>query len=332
MENTKLVTVIITTYGIPDKLPRAIESVLSQSYNHIELIVVDDNGNDSVFQKQTEKVMKKYEGKVCYIQHEKNKNGSAARNTGINHSNGEYISFLDNDDVILPDRIRNSVAYLEEHPNYECIFTGVLIYNNGYFIDCVKDIDTKNLLEGILLGKATIGTGSNLFFTKHVVDTIGLFDERFTRFQDLEYIIRVLNKFNACSINDILIIKEGGGHNISSYAQMKKNVDMYLEKFRFIIDRLKNKRKIMEYHQAQLLIYAITFNGTAENIEQEKQKLETFRPLTKNERQKYQYYEIYRFFLRTKNFLIVQKVLLLLKRFENHLNQYDSYKMYLGYK
>ena len=321
MEGAKLVTVIITTYGIPDKLPRAIESVLAQSYKYVELIVVDDNGNDSVFQKQTEQVMRKYKGKVHYIQHEKNKNGSAARNTGINHSNGAYISFLDNDDVILPDRIKKCVAYLEAYPDYECIFTGVLVYTNGHFIDCVRNIDTKNLLEGILMGTDSIGTGSNLFFTKQVVDTVGLFDERFTRFQDLEYIVRVLNQFDACSINDILIIKEGGGHNIPSYAKMKKNVEMYLEKFKPIIDGLNNKRRIMEYHQAELLRYAIAFDGTAENIEQEKQKLETYRPLTKKEKQKYQYCKLYRLALKTKNMHRVQKVLSWVNQSGNQWNQ-----------
>ena len=98
--NTPLVSVIIPTYKRPDYLDRAIDSVLNQTYNNIEIIVVDDNNPNTEGRERTEKIMRRYENNphVIYIKHEYNKNGSAARNTGFKASHGVYLAFLDDDD------------------------------------------------------------------------------------------------------------------------------------------------------------------------------------------------------------------------------------------
>ena len=100
---SKLVSVIIPTYSRPDFISRAIESVLNQTYKPIEIIVVDDNGRGTNNQILTEQVLTNFirSNQIKYIVHEKNKNGSAARNTGAASSHGEYITFLDDDDVLL---------------------------------------------------------------------------------------------------------------------------------------------------------------------------------------------------------------------------------------
>src|SRR5690554_8001037 len=108
MNNLKLVSIIIPTYKQLDKLKRSIDSVLMQSYENIEIIVVDDNGYDSEYSSLVNTLMEEYinNKKVKYIKHKVNKNGSAARNTGIRHSNGDYIMFLDDDDMFVNDKIR----------------------------------------------------------------------------------------------------------------------------------------------------------------------------------------------------------------------------------
>ena len=94
------VSVIITTYKRADMLSRAINSVLNQTYKNIEVIVVDDNGNGSEYRLKTEIIMNKYSqiDNLKYIKHKENKNGSAARNTGIREATGDIICFLDDDD------------------------------------------------------------------------------------------------------------------------------------------------------------------------------------------------------------------------------------------
>ena len=104
MEGNPLVSVIITTCNGDYKLVRAVDSVLMQTYNNIEIIVVDDNGNGTASRIETEKMMEKFSNteRVIYLKHEQNKNGSAARNTGIRTAKGKYVAFLDDDDVFNP--------------------------------------------------------------------------------------------------------------------------------------------------------------------------------------------------------------------------------------
>ena len=102
-----LVSVVIPTFRRPDKLERAIESVLAQTYPRVEVIVVDDNDPDTEGRLLTEQIMFRYvaNSRVRYIKHEHNKNGSAARNTGARNSDAEFVAFLDDDDEFFPEKI-----------------------------------------------------------------------------------------------------------------------------------------------------------------------------------------------------------------------------------
>lgn len=106
-----LVSVIIPTYKRPAMLGRAIDSVLSQTYQNIEIIIVDDNDENSECRKDTERFMKKYKenDNIIYIKNRNNKGGGLARNTGIKNANGEYISFLDDDDEYLKKKIEMQI-------------------------------------------------------------------------------------------------------------------------------------------------------------------------------------------------------------------------------
>ena len=102
------VSVIIPTYNRAESLKRAIDSVLNQTYKNVEIIVVDDNNPNTTYREENEKSIKKYYGeneKVKYIKHPENKNGAAARNTGIRNATGKYITFLDDDDYFMNNRI-----------------------------------------------------------------------------------------------------------------------------------------------------------------------------------------------------------------------------------
>lgn len=92
----KLVSVIIPTYSRPVNLKRAINSVLNQSYNNIEIIVVDDNGDGTYNQIRTEKEINEYMSlnNFRYLKHNKNRNGAAARNTGIKTQKENILLFL----------------------------------------------------------------------------------------------------------------------------------------------------------------------------------------------------------------------------------------------
>jgi glycosyltransferase involved in cell wall biosynthesis len=103
-----LVTVVITCYNHGKYLSEAIESVLTQTYAPVEIIVVDDGSTDD-----TKEVTSRY-SQVKYV-YQSNKGLSAARNTGVDHSSGDYILFLDADDWLLPQALSINVQYLERN-------------------------------------------------------------------------------------------------------------------------------------------------------------------------------------------------------------------------
>jgi len=108
-----MVSVIIPTYNNRGGLREAVISALKQDYDNIEVIVVDDNAPESEGRQRTEMAMEKFRDnlKVVYLQHSENRNGAAARNTGIKAARGEYIAMLDDDDRFLPTKWRRDIKH-----------------------------------------------------------------------------------------------------------------------------------------------------------------------------------------------------------------------------
>lgn len=95
METEALVSIIIPTFSRPQNLVRAVESCMKQTYGPIEVIVVDDNGEGTPYQQETEQILKEYvsNGTVVYLKHDVNRRGGAARNTGLKVFKGLTIRF-----------------------------------------------------------------------------------------------------------------------------------------------------------------------------------------------------------------------------------------------
>ncbi|MEG0254909.1 glycosyltransferase family 2 protein [Vagococcus sp.] len=145
----KLVSIIIPTYKRPFKIvKRAIDSVKNQSYQNIEIIVVDDSPIDYP---EIEKI-KDYVNKnknMIYIKNRTNLGGGKSRNKGIENANGVFVTFLDDDDVYLPLKIENQVNFMEKN-EYDMSFTKMNIYNtNDKLVDVreYKNIPISNNSE-----------------------------------------------------------------------------------------------------------------------------------------------------------------------------------------
>ena len=111
----------------------AVNSVLAQTYKDFELIVVDDNPAGSEERALTERVMKEVtDPRVIYIQNEHNLGGAGSRNRAIDLAKGEYIAFLDDDDMYLPDRLKVQVEAMKEHDWDVCVMDGATFkYETG---------------------------------------------------------------------------------------------------------------------------------------------------------------------------------------------------------
>lgn len=107
-------------------LPRAIKSVLGQTYINVQVVVVDDNDPNTDWRINTEKVMESFacDSRVKYVKHNHNMNGSVARNTGIKEADGEIVTFLDDDDEYYPEKIEKQVKFLLENPSYKAVYCG----------------------------------------------------------------------------------------------------------------------------------------------------------------------------------------------------------------
>ncbi len=102
------ISIIIPAYNRADVLPRAINSVLSQTFTDYEIIVVDDASTD-----ETSAVARNFNGPVHVIRHEVNRGPAAARNTGIEATSGAYVAFLDSDDEWMPEKLGRQIGLLE---------------------------------------------------------------------------------------------------------------------------------------------------------------------------------------------------------------------------
>ena len=128
----KLVSVVVATYRREAELKNALESLAKQTYPNMEIVLVDDNGNDEWNSKVSETVevfRNRYPKiKLECIVNNSNQGSSKTRNIGIHSANGDYITFLDDDDIYLPDKIRKQVEFMETN---QCDYsiTDLILYN-----------------------------------------------------------------------------------------------------------------------------------------------------------------------------------------------------------
>jgi len=237
----ELVSVIIPSYGGGEYLQRCVDSVLRQTYKEIEVVVVDDNGLGTENQIKTASQMEAYKGnpKVKYVCHEVNKNGSAARNTGVKNSSGTYIALLDDDDEFYQDNIETHMSVMTSlGDDYVLTYCGLRSFIGDRFDHERHPSKSGNLLFEVLRHEVVIGS-STLLIKRSVWEQLGGFDESFRRHQDWEFTARV------CADNKVKAIDHIGVKRNIIMRNSPKNADVayeyrkhYLEKMKPYIERL----------------------------------------------------------------------------------------------
>ncbi len=244
------VSVIMPTYNRPDLLKKAIGSVLNQTYQDFELIVVDDCP-----EKPAEDIIRAFNNeKIVYIKQDRNRGGAAARNLGIKNAKGEFIAFLDDDDEWLPEKLQVQMEKFEKtSKDIGFCFSAVKnIYDNQERISFVPDgiADYHKLAMRRLKGFLTV----TLIIKKQVFGEIGYFDENFPSHQEPDLMIRVTSKYKGLGINKPLVLVNMKAHNQIG-ASLKRRIagrDMILKKH---YDEFKKYPKILAKHYFQLGIF-----------------------------------------------------------------------------
>ena len=223
-----MVSVIIPTYGGDATISRAVRSVLCQNYDSFEVIVVDDNNPDTDARRHTEQCMKVFldDKRVHYIQHEKNKNGSAARNTGFSYSKGTYICLLDDDDVFLQNKILRQVEFLESHSE----FGGCYCWRKqGDSLVCGE---YEGDLSIVLLDLSFTPTTCCLMLRRECYASLHGFDESYCRHQDFEFLLRFFEQYKIGVCKEVLVELIGNGVNNQPKGKKLYNVKkQFFEQF-----------------------------------------------------------------------------------------------------
>lgn len=186
-KKSPLISIIIPVYNRANVICNAIDSALKQSYRNIEIIVVDDCSTDNTLE-----IVKQYGDKIIVIRHTENLHVSAARNTGMNKAQGEYIAFLDSDDEWYDNKIELQISFMQEH-NYEISCTNFV----SYYLN-ERGIEQKNRpyseinLEDCLWG-IYFAPGSTLLINKNILKKIGGYNIKYKRIEDWELFIRILS-------------------------------------------------------------------------------------------------------------------------------------------
>lgn len=205
MQNNQLISVIIASYNHETFVKQAVESVLNQSLQNIQVIVVDDGSSD-----KTVKAIAQLKDKRLKIIQLRENRRFHPRNIGLTHSKGKYIAFQNSDDVWDICKLEKQLEYLEHHPKVGAVFTQVkLIDHNSQILknswaEHMFDTTNKNRIDWLrfFLRKGNCLCISSALVRKDILDRVGNFNESLVQLSDFDMWIRI------AAVSDIYILPE----------------------------------------------------------------------------------------------------------------------------
>ena len=218
--NLPLVTVIIPTYNRADLLPRAVSSVLNQTYAALELLIVDDGSTDG-----TAEVVKRFQDpRVRFLRLDQNQGQCAAMNAGIEAARGDWVCFLDSDDEYLETCIERQMTVFQTRGS-EAL--GVVYVLSGERTPDGRVIPAHfNALEGdVYAGALTQGyvaPSITLLIRKTCFDQVGYWDTQFRCFQDDDLCIRLAKQYQFEVVREVLAVVHRG-----AVGQLTRNRSQY---------------------------------------------------------------------------------------------------------
>ena len=263
------ISVIIPTYNRKHSLSRTLDSVLAQSFQPFEIIVIDDGSTDG-----TADWLKSNYVSIKSIS-QSNQGVSSARNIGIKQAEGDWIALLDSDDEWLPDKLAKQVQALKENREFLFCHTNEIWIRNGVRVNQQKKHQKYggHIFEKCL-DMCRVSPSSSLFH-KSVLDDVGLFDEKLKVCEDYDLWLRISAQYPVLFLDELLIKKYGGHEDqlsktpegIEQYriqslekilsdgtltnSQFESARSMLLTKLQIFANGLKKRKKIDEFNTTQ---------------------------------------------------------------------------------
>lgn len=266
----ELVSIVITTYKRRvSQISKAIYSVLNQTYQNIELIIVDDSPNSYKYRNEVATFCKGLnDNRAKYVQHKTNMGACAARNTGLKLASGKYIAFLDDDDEYLPDRIEKGIKLFNDSVN--------LVFNNSNVIrvgekKLQKAFDRSTQYRGNvyeqILGNNFIGSTSVAILKRNALIEIGGFDPEMEASQDWDVWIRICKHGEVNYSDDALInYYIYPGERITNDTERRLRALLHLnEKNRDDLNKYKNAKALRKIYEMRLRAINNDFKGAVKN-------------------------------------------------------------------
>ena len=200
----KLVSVIVPVYNVAKYIAATVESVLAQTYDNFELLLIDDGSPDDSIT-----ICQQFSDPRITIIRQPNRGLSAARNTGIRNAQGDYLAFLDGDDLWLPEKLAKHITHLNQSEEVGVSYSASAFINeNGDSLGIYQIPQLQNVTLRDILCRNPIGNGSTPVIRREVLEDIAFevnldgkvekcyFDEEFRYSQDIECWSRIAAQTN----------------------------------------------------------------------------------------------------------------------------------------
>lgn len=207
--HSPLVSVLMCTYNNADYLGEAIESILTQTYQNIELIIVNDGSTD-----QTRDIIFSYKTpKIQYVENEKNIGQEGSKNKGISAAKGKYIAYMDGDDISDENRIATQVELLETHPDIGICSTGITYFGQKRETVFTGETDERIRLNALF---STPMAHATCMIRREIIETHDIrYEKGFLATEDYWFMLLILAKTKAYSLQQSLYRYRWHGENIS---------------------------------------------------------------------------------------------------------------------
>jgi len=245
MEKQPLVSVIIPCYNGEKFISEAIESVLNQTYQNWELIVVDDGSTDN-----SRNIVQKYiNNKIILIKHKYNKGIAKTKNAGIVNARGKYIAFLDQDDIWLNSKLDLQLKCFElGNSDIGVVCTGMIFTDDvlrpRYIFKGFDDIDQEKLIKNLYL-KPT-NSSSIMMVKKECFDRIGTFNEDLIGWDDYELLMRLATISQIKYIRGPLVKKRIHKDNAQKLSTVQNETEKVFTQILVLHPFLKKYKNIKE--------------------------------------------------------------------------------------
>ena len=209
------VSVIIPTYNSAKYVVEAVESVLAQTWQDFEILVIDDGSTD-----ETAQVMHRYEVPVRYI-HQQNGGVAVARNRGIAESRGRYVAFLDADDTWLPHKLERQMEALHQQPHDQVCYSAFTVVDSDLNpIGISRSQRRGSTLEDLLTRGNVIGSICTVLCERSLFDLVGGFDPVLSQCADWDMWVRLAAQTEFLYVDEPLVTYRQHGTNMSRNAPL----------------------------------------------------------------------------------------------------------------